>query len=244
MVAIVFVMALSFLGVWEIPIPGLVGSGAATEVAAREGAVGRVRQRLLDDPAGNAVQRAAAEGGLWLHLRLQPPVVTYLIFAFIGLGMASPYLVIGAFPRLIRFLPKPGAWMDTFKQMMGFMMLGTIVFFFSFMDRNYLVATFAMMVGLWAGCWWIGRVSLIEPLPRKLRAWAQGCAFAAVVGIAAFHWLTPHESIIPWNRNFSRAELAKLTEEGHTVMVDFTANWCLNCKANLKFAIETEKSAT
>ena len=81
--------------------------------------------------------------------------------------MASPYLVIGAFPRLIRFLPKPGAWMDTFKQMMGFVLLGTIVFLFTFMDRDYLVPTFAMMVGLWAACWWIGRTSLVEPLAQR-----------------------------------------------------------------------------
>ncbi len=239
MVAVVFVMALSFLGVWEIPIPGLVGSGAATEVAAREGAVGAftkgVLTTLLATPCSGPLL-----GAVFGYTLGEPPAITYLIFACIGLGMSSPYLIIGAYPRLIRFLPKPGAWMDTFKQMMGFVMLGTIVFFFSFMDRNYLVPTFAMMVGLWAGCWWIGRTSLVEPLPRKLRAWAQGSAFAAVVGVAAFHWLAPHASIIPW-QNFSRAELARLTGEGYTVLVDFTADWCLNCKTNLKYAIETEE---
>jgi thiol:disulfide interchange protein len=168
-----------------------------------------------------------------------PPPITYLVFFSIGLGMASPYLLIGAFPRLMRLLPKPGAWMDTFKQMMGFVMLGTIVFFFSFMDRQYLVATFAMMVGLWAGCWWIGRVSLVEPLGKRLLAWGEGGVFALAVGVFAFTFLTPRESIIPW-QNFSRQTLAKLTEEGNTVLVDFTAEWCLNCKLNLKHAIETK----
>ena len=88
--------------------------------------------------------------------------------------MSSPYLLIGAFPTLIRFLPKPGAWMDTFKNLMGFVLLGTIVFLLSFMDRDYFVPTFAMMVGLWAACWWIGRTSLAENLGRKLMAWGQG----------------------------------------------------------------------
>jgi thiol:disulfide interchange protein len=154
--------------------------------------------------------------------------------------MASPYLAVGAFPQLIRFLPKPGAWMDTFKHMMGFVMLGTIVFLFSFMDRNYLVATFAMMVGLWAGCWWIGRTSLVEPLPRRLMAWTQGGLFAALIGLSAFTWLTPHASIIPW-KAFSPAELARLNGEGQTVMVDFTAEWCANCKFNLYHSIETKE---
>ena len=129
--------------------------------------------------------------------------------------------------------------METFKQMMGFLMLGTIVFFFSFMNRDYLVATFALMVGLWAGCWWIGRVSMVEPLGRRLMAWVQGAAVATAVGLAAFTWLTPRESIIPWRKNFSEAEIARLTADGQTVLVDFTAEWCPNCKFNLRYAIET-----
>ena len=130
--------------------------------------------------------------------------MTYLLFASIGLGMASPYLVLGAFPELMRkVLPKPGAWMDTFKQMMGFVLLGTIVYFFSFMKKDYLVPTFALMVGLWAGCWWIGRVSLVEPLGRRMRAWGVGSAIAAIVGVFAFVVLVPHESIIPWRRSFT-----------------------------------------
>ena len=214
MVAIVFVMALSFLDVWEIPIPGFIGSGAANQAAAREGATGAfakgVLTTLLATPCSGPLL-----GAVFGYTLGEPPLITYLIFGCIGLGMASPYLMIGAFPQLIRFLPKPGAWMDTFKQMMGFVMLGTIVFFFSFMNREYLVATFAMMVGLWAGCWWIGRTSLVETFGRKMKAWSQGAIFAALVAWFAFTWLTPHDSIIPW-KSFSQAELAKLTGEGKT----------------------------
>ena len=69
--------------------------------------------------------------------------------------MASPYLVIGAFPRLVRFLPKPGAWMDTLKQMMGFVLLGTVVFLFTAINRDYFIPTFALLIGIWAACWWV-----------------------------------------------------------------------------------------
>lgn len=237
MVAIVFVFALSFLGVWEIPIPGFVGSGKAAEAAAREGAFGAFVKGALTTVLATPCSGPAL-GPVFGYTLNQPPIITFIIFGCIGLGMCSPYLLIGAFPRLIRFLPKPGAWMDTFKQMMGFCMLGTIVFFFSFMDRDYLVPTFAMMVGLWAGCWWIGRTSLVETFDRKLRAWTAGVAFAGLVTWAAFAWLTPHESMIPW-QNFSRSELARLNEQGKTVLVDFTADWCANCKVNLFVAIET-----
>ena len=51
-----------------------------------------------------------------------------------GLGMASPYLLVGAFPELLRFLPKPGPWMETFKQFMGFVLMGTVVYLLTALD--------------------------------------------------------------------------------------------------------------
>ena len=57
--------------------------------------------------------------------------------------MASPYLVIGAFPRLGQWLPKPGAWMETFKQLMGFVLLGTVVYLFSTINADCFIPTLA-----------------------------------------------------------------------------------------------------
>lgn len=239
MVGIVFVMALSFLGVWEIPIPGFVGSGKANELAAREGAGGAFSKGVLATILATPCSGPAL-GPVFGYTLNQPPYVTYLLFFCIALGMSSPYLLIGAFPRLIRFLPKPGAWMETFKQLMGFVLLGTIVFLFTFIKRDYFVATFAMMVGLWAACWWIGRTSLVETFGRKMLAWGEGAAVATLVAWFAFTWLVPHESKIPW-QPFSQAELARLQTEGRTVLVDFTAEWCLTCKFNLATAINTDE---
>ena len=104
-------------------------------MAAHEGAVGAFAKGVLTTVLATPCSGPLL-GPVFGYTLNQPPAVTYLIFACIGLGMASPYLLIGAFPQLIRFLPKPGAWMDTFKQMMGFVMLGTIVFFFSFMKQR------------------------------------------------------------------------------------------------------------
>src|SRR5262245_27616627 len=168
----------------------------------------------------------------------QPPGIIFAIFATIGLGMASPYLLIGAFPQLIRFLPKPGAWMDTFKHIMGFVLLGTVVFLFTFLARDYVVPTFGLLVGLWAACWWIGHVPLTAELGRKIAAWFQGAVIAAGAGCISFALLLPHDALLPW-QPFSPGALAKLRSEGKTVMVDFTADWCLTCKTNLKFAINT-----
>ncbi len=190
MSAVVFVMALSFLGVWEIPIPGFVGSGKAAEAATHEGASGAFAKGVLSTVLATPCSGPLLGSVFGFTLR-QPPGVIYAIFAAIGLGMASPYLLIGAFPQLIRFLPKPGAWMDTFQHIMGFVLLGTVVFLFTFLDRNYVVPTFGMLVGLWAGCWWIGRVPLTAELGRKIAAWVQGATVAAGAGAISFVLLLP-----------------------------------------------------
>jgi thiol:disulfide interchange protein len=155
--------------------------------------------------------------------------------------MAAPYLLIAAFPPLIRFLPKPGEWMETFKHLMGFVLLGTVVFVFTFLDKDYIVPTFGLLIGLWFCCWWIGRTPLTEPALERLQAWGVGIAAAVLVGLLSFHYLGPPQRILPWEP-FSQAALAKATAEGKTVMIDFTADWCLTCKLNLKWAVDTEET--
>ncbi len=238
MCGLVFVMALSFLGVWEIPIPGFAGHGKAADMANKEGPAGAFTKGVMSTVLATPCSGPFL-GSVFGFMLRQPPAIIYAIFAAIGFGMASPYLVIGAFPRLIRILPKPGAWMDTFKHLMGFVLLGTVVFLFTFLKREYLAATFGMLVGLWAACWWIGHVPLTAELGRKLFTWVQGAAVAALIGWVSFAWLVPGDSLLPW-QPFSPDVLAKYRSEGKTVMVDFSADWCLTCKANLKFAINTE----
>ena len=238
MAALVFVMALSFLGVWEIPIPGFAGSSAATKLAHREGFFGAFSKGVLTTVLATPCSGPFL-GTVFGFTLKQPPYVIYFIFTAIGLGMSLPYLLIGAFPRLIRFLPKPGAWMDTFKQVMGFVLLGTVVFLFTFMDRDYVVPTFALLAVLWAACWWINRTPLTADMGRRLLAWGQAALFAGVVGYFSFTQLLPRPSVLQWEP-FTIASWNKHTAEGKTVLVDFTADWCLNCKLNMKVAIDTD----
>ncbi len=181
--------------------------------------------------------------------------------------MASPYLLIGAFPGLLGFLPKPGAWMDTFKQIMGFVLLGTVVFLLTFIPIALVIPTVGFLFGLWAACWWIGRTSPTAEAGEKAGAWLTAATLAGAVGVFTFGWLAgvmqgyfdraveqaianqmvagqvedgaviatvkpmfkSKRSRLPW-QPFTRRVLEDAIASGATVLVDFTADWCLTCK--------------
>jgi thiol:disulfide interchange protein len=237
MAAIVFAFALSFLGVWELPIPGFIGEKAG-HVQSQEGPLGAFLKGVLSTVLATPCSGPFL-GPVFGFTLSQPTYVTYAVFGAIATGMALPYLLVGLFPGLVKFLPKPGAWMETLKEVLGFVMLGTVVFLFTFLDSDYFVPTFALLVGIWAACWWIGRAQQSNGAAGFGR-WVQAAALTAAVGSAAFAFLGPVKSVLPWEP-FSRARLAELRDQGATVLVDFSADWCMTCKLNLATAIETNR---
>lgn len=238
MIALVFAMALSFLGVWEIPLPGFAGGKEASELQQKEGFGGAffkgVFTTILATPCSGPFLGSAI--GFTLS---QPSWVTFLIFSTIGLGMASPYLLIGVFPSLVKSLPKPGAWMETFKQLMGFVLLGTVVYLISTVAKDYYLPVLATLVGIGFGCWWIGSTPITAGTTKRAYAWASSVVAAVAIGGASFSLLGPSDHDLPW-RPYSQAALASAQQRGQTVLVDFTADWCLTCKLNLKRAINTD----
>ncbi len=239
LIVIVMAMALSFLGVWEIPIPGFVGRGSSQQLASREDAAGAffkgVFTTILATPCSGPFL-----GPVFGYTIQQPPVVTYVIMLSVGVGMSLPYITIGAFPGLIRLLPRPGAWMETFKQLMGFVLLGTVVFLMTSLNQSLLLPTLALLFAVWFGCWWVGRISISASAGRKMMGWVGGIASTAALGFLSFQVLGPHQNYVNW-QDYSPVALTSASEQGKTVMVDFTANWCLTCKTNLKRAIDTPR---
>ncbi len=227
---LVWVMALSLLGVWEIPIPGFVGSGAAANMQTKQGVSGAFSRGIFTTILSLPCTGPFLGAALALTLKLPAPL-TFAIYALVSLGMASPFLLIGAFPKLVGWLPKPGAWMDTFKQIMGLVMLWATAVLFALFVGKYQVFVFAMFMALWCTCWWIGRTPLTAEFRVKLRAWVGAVAFSTVAGIllftsvvgAASSWLLGTKQLA-WEE-FSVKRLEKLTADGHTVLVDFTADW-------------------
>ena len=238
--AITFAFALSLLGVWEIPIPGFVGSGTAQQVGERGGASGAVAKGVLSTILATPCVGPLIGGTVDLTIKDGSMVRIFAIYTVMGLGMAFPYLVLGANPALLRWLPKPGMWMETFKNVMGFMLLATVVWIFTFMPPEYFVSALALIFGVWAACWWIGRTPLTAEFGPKLRAWAVAALIVLGVSVPAFRWLvrdpvTPGAPQLAANavwQPYSTQRLQQLRAQGTTVFVDFTANWCPTCQTN------------
>jgi thiol:disulfide interchange protein len=239
MVVVVFAFALSFLGVWEVPIPGFAETKTSSTLQKQEGASGAffkgVFTTLLATPCSGPFL-----GPVFAFTLTQPPLATYLIFGSVGLGMASPYVLTGIFPGLVRWLPKPGSWMETVKEIMGFVLLGTVVYLFSTLNHEYFIPTLATIVGVWLCCWLIGQVPVYEDLGKQARQWIFGVASAAAIGWLSFTFLSPQKHLYEW-QPYSPDAVAQLQSEGKTVMVDFTADWCLTCQLNFRAAINTHR---
>ena len=154
----------------------------------------------------------------------QPTSVIYMIWGMMGLGMASPYLLFGMFPGAVRFLPKPGNWMVAFKQVAGFIMLGTTVFLLSILDEAYLLPTLVMLLGVGIGVWMIGNLyTLASPPATRWKVRIAALCTVGLIGGYGYQLSSAHEKL-PW-APFTPAAVAEALKNGQPVMVDFTADW-------------------
>lgn len=261
MCAIVFAFGLSLFGVFEIRLPGIAVAGASG-VLARQSGKGKgyaasfwegVFATILATPCtapflGSALGFAFA----------QPTWVSILVFAFVAFGMALPYLLLTAKPAWMKYLPKPGAWMESAKQFMGFLMMATLLWLLYVLGKQL-----GMEAVIWAGafllavavaCWMIGRFATLTASRRTLALTWGGALLIVGAGYALFvrPVLDAREVLagspsevgaggaatdrIEW-QDFSLAALESHLRDERAVFLDFTAEWCLTCKVNEKVVL-------
>jgi thiol:disulfide interchange protein len=170
-----------------------------------------------------------------------PTAQSLLLFAVLGLGMALPYLVMSLWPAVARAMPRPGPWMATFKTVMAFPMLATVVWLVWVLGQQTSIdgaaALLAVLVALAFALWAWGRVEssrvgravwstlgvalLALSLTWALPTWREAQAAPAASPAVGERWQ-------PW----SPERVAALHAEGRTVFVDFTAAWCVTCQVN------------
>jgi thiol:disulfide interchange protein DsbD len=167
-----------------------------------------------------------------------PAVGTLAVFTALALGFASPILLLSFFPAALSFLPKPGAWMNTFKNFLALPMLLAVGWLAWVLFRiSGTVAIWILLIGgvnLAAGLFIYGRSQRDFPPKAELR-WG-GLALvllAAVIPATALKTATTelvyrHPDRLAW----SEEEVSRQLAAGRTVFIDFTAAWCLTCQVN------------
>jgi thiol:disulfide interchange protein len=254
MAAIVFAFGLSLFGVYEIRIPGAALGGVNAAMARNEGkgygasfAEG-IFATVLATPC-----TAPFLGSALGFAFTQPWWMILAIFASVAFGMALPYLVLTARPAWLRYLPKPGPWMESAKQFMGFLMMATLLWLLYILGRQLgmeaVIWTGAFLLSVGVGCWIIGRFATLVASRRTNRlAW-----IAALVVVSGGYLLFLESAldvrgVIAGTATAGRADgetgirwtpltIAGLEEDlrgDRVVFVDFTAEWCLTCKVNEK----------
>lgn len=237
-----FVLGLNFLGVFEfqVRLPTFMGR----KLIQSEGIVGDFWNGIL--AVAVASPCTAPFMGAALGYALSQSLFTgWAVFTAMGIGLAFPFLVLGFAPRLLGFLPRPGAWMETFKQFLAFPMFFTAVWLLWVLDLlsgPMTVAVVLVTLIFIAMLFWFGR-------RRNLFSGTLPLALLLLTGLSLLgvHWLAHDSSSSARNsakdtrwQPFSEERLKEALNSGQKVFIDFTAAWCLTCQVNKKVALETE----
>lgn len=243
---VIAIMAVGMCGLFAVRLPAFVYN-VSPKHDTYTGSFGfGVMTAVLSTPCTAPFMGAAAAWAV-----TQTPWVVLATFATIGAGMALPYLILSAFPRMIDRMPRTGPASELIKQIMGLLMLAAAAYFIGVgvatlaatpPDPTSLAYWWAVAAFITAaGVWLIVRTWRITRRPAKLAVWnAVGGALvlaALYVGVR----LTdrgPIDWIYYTPQRFEQA-----LADGQVVVVDFTAEWCLNCKALEHSVLFTDRVA-
>ena len=230
-----FLISLNLFGVFEIG-ESLTGIGESAQN--KSGLAGSFWSGVLTTLA--ATPCTAPFMATAIGYTIDKSVATSLaVFTAVALGVAFPYFLLTALPGLLRYVPKPGQWMETFKQALAFPLVFTSVWLawvvggLEGVDAMAWVLCVLVVAGI--GAWLWGRYAYS---PGK------GGKFWAVTFLVLSLWmlggLGQEQDGIEWE-TFSQARVQEEVAAGKPVFVDFTADWCQSCKVNEKIGLSSSK---
>jgi thiol:disulfide interchange protein/DsbC/DsbD-like thiol-disulfide interchange protein len=239
---LVFAVGLNLSGLFEVP-----GIGAGDALARRGGLVGAFFTGILAVVVAAPCTAPFMAAALGFALT-QSAVLSLLVFIALGIGFAAPFVAIGYSPVLLRLLPKPGAWMSTFRQFLAFPMYATAIWLawvLSLETRpERLILVLGAALGVAFVLWAVG-VAQRSGFPR-----ATAFVWTAILAmLAALAALLPRvdsgapagapvqATTIP-SQSYSESRLANLRAQERGVFVDATAAWCVTCLVNEKVALD------
>jgi thiol:disulfide interchange protein DsbD len=235
--AFLFFFALSLAGMFDF---GLSLTSAGDSLTQKSGYTGSfftgVLATVVATPCVGPFMGAAIGFAL-----AQPAYVTFLVFTSLALGLAAPYLALSLQPAWVRFLPRPGAWMELLKQITSLPLFVTVILLVYVFGRLYGEGDAAMAHAAWlltgllliaVAAWVLGR------WPAK--RWSTITATLIAIGAIALPLTMGNASAsdITW-QPFSAEAVQAARAQNKAVFVDFTAAWCLSCQVNERVVLKT-----
>lgn len=242
MAALFFILGLSLSGVFSLGA-GLAGLG--DDLARRQGLAGFFFTGVLATIAATPCT-APFMGTAVGYALSQPPVFAFGVLMALGLGFGAPMTLLSIAPALRRLMPRPGAWMETLKELLAFLLYASaawMVWVLSIQQgSDGVLAAGVALTGSAFAAWLLGR-SQKNGHGRALHLAAPAMAFAtlffSLTLIHAGSHNAPHQPDDP--KPYSSRELGELRARGVPVFVNLTAAWCITCKVNERIALKTER---
>jgi thiol:disulfide interchange protein DsbD len=258
MTTVVALIALNLFGVFEITLASGAASAAGT-LASKHGASGAFFNGLLTTVLATSCSAPFLGAAIGFAFSIKNPATTVLVFVLAGLGLSAPYFVLSWNPGWLRFLPKPGRWMERFKVAMGFPMMAAAIWLCSLTAIHYGYRAWSMamfLVFVAVACWIYGEFVQRGSSNRWLARVIAGGLLIAGYAYALeqkLQWRQPIQETeakesgrshvapkgIAWER-WSTEAVAAARAAGRPVVIDFTASWCQTCNTIVKPAFENE----
>jgi thiol:disulfide interchange protein DsbD len=234
---VMFLVALNLSGVFEVPtLFGSAGHSLTSKPTALGSFATGVLAVLVATPCTAPFMAPAIGFAL-----TQTPLMLVAIFVALGLGLAFPFLLVSAFPRTWRWLPKSGAWMGRFKQFLAFPMYATTAWLTWVLTRQAGTDALAVLLTalvLTALCVWSASIAC-----NRLKQWLMVICVACIFGATLPIMTRLHAPALVSATavTYSEQKLEELRAAGTPVFLYATADWCITCKVNERLVLNTEK---
>lgn len=253
MVALLTLFACNLVGIFAFRLPSFLSDGAARAGATHKGLLGDFLTgafaTLLATPCsapflGTAVGFALGAGAF--------EILT--VFSALGIGLAAPYLLIAAFPSLVRLMPRPGRWMLWIKFGLTVALIGTAIWLLSVLSVSLGIENAIGIGGLSVAAALVLAMRKLPASRLAARAWPISGALAGATVIAPLIMTpatapyplsaeNPENGNVTW-QPFNEEMIPDLVADGKTVLVDVTADWCITCKWNKAAVLDAAPIAT
>ena len=235
---IMFTLAMNMFGIFEI---GASATSVGSGLTHKQGMGGSFFSGVLATVVATPCSAPFLAVAIGIAFGL-PPLLFLLSFTMMALGLAFPYVLLSAFPRLVQKLPRPGPWMESFKQGMAFLLFGTagwmlwILVSFEQVGSGGMLPIVLGLTLIAIALWVYGRWCPISRTKRTRTTGYVAVLLFAFLGLASSK---PPGKGLEWEA-WSPEVVTEALAEGRPVFVDFTATWCATCQVNKSRAYNNE----